>query len=96
MLCQACENGDHWNCNCATWCECDCYRLGGIYFRQTGGGMFWMMFRQWFEACGQDFCFPYMLGDSPTEHLRMRGFWYCRCPDELRKRKYQGRSEWDS
>lgn len=24
MFCQACNNGDHDQCNMATWCQCDC------------------------------------------------------------------------
>lgn len=24
MMCQACNDGDHDNCNMATWCQCDC------------------------------------------------------------------------
>jgi len=22
-MCQACSDGRHWDCNLATWCECD-------------------------------------------------------------------------
>lgn len=31
MLCDACENGEHWNCGMQTWCECDCDGPGGMY-----------------------------------------------------------------
>ena len=24
QLCQACEDGDHFNCGMQTWCACDC------------------------------------------------------------------------
>jgi len=23
MKCDACERGDHWDCNLASWCDCD-------------------------------------------------------------------------
>ena len=22
-ICEACKRGDHWDCNLATWCQCD-------------------------------------------------------------------------
>ena len=23
-MCKACEEGRHWDCNNATWCDCEC------------------------------------------------------------------------
>jgi hypothetical protein len=31
MMCEACQQGAHWFCNCATWCDCDCDGPYGDY-----------------------------------------------------------------
>jgi len=31
MMCQACEEGRHWDCGMQMWCECDCLGPEGEY-----------------------------------------------------------------
>lgn len=31
MMCEACQQDEHWNCGMQTWCECDCDGPEGFY-----------------------------------------------------------------
>jgi len=31
MMCQACNDGRHWDCGMQTWCECACDPIDALY-----------------------------------------------------------------
>lgn len=36
MMCQACEEGRHWDCGLQSWCDCDCDPEVALYNYENG------------------------------------------------------------
>lgn len=56
-MCQACQEGRHWDCGMQTWCECDCAGPEGDYpeeFEDDHGDSEWYAeedYYPWDEDC---------------------------------------------
>lgn len=55
MKCEACEQGDHFNCGMQTWCECDCAGPESIEFDTHEPPSLFLHVTPRPEACSHDF-----------------------------------------